>query len=598
MDEQSEQIRRVSVLRDELSKRNLSGFMIPHADEYQNEYTPDSAERLRWLTGFTGSAGVAVALRDTGAIFVDGRYVLQVQTEVHPSCFVPYHSAEISMTEWLSSVLQPGVKLGYDPWLHTSDEVARLRVVCEQAKAELVASTPNPIDVVWTDRPAVPLTPMVPHPLQFTGKNSWEKREAIGKKLREDRIGAAVITAPDSLAWLLNIRGGDLTYTPLSLCRGIIFPDGSVRLFVQQEKLMPQILDHLGPTVFPCPLDTFDRELKQLGQQHVRVLCDSKKTPSWILDRLEQYEALVISGEDPCVLPKACKNIVEAQGARNAHMRDGAALCHFLAWLDRESPSGKVTELEAAAYLDGCRKKNDLWQDMSFPTISGAGANGAIIHYRSTPESNAPLEPGTLYLVDSGAQYLDGTTDVTRTIAIGRSTAEHRDRYTRVLRGHIALASVRFPKGTTGSQLDVLARIPLWDAGLDYEHGTGHGVGSYLGVHEGPQRISKSGGSVALQLGMIVSNEPGYYKTGAYGIRIESLVLVIPCAEVTGSERELYSFETLTLAPFDRNLIERSLLHEEEISWINAYHARVFEVMCSRVDRETIAWLRDATQPL
>ncbi|GJL62759.1 MAG: Xaa-Pro aminopeptidase [Nitrospirales bacterium] len=598
MKELSEQVRRVSVLRTELLKRNLSGFLIPHADEYQNEYTPDSAERLQWLTGFTGSAGIAVAMQDTGAIFVDGRYVLQVKTEVHPSCFEPYHSAEMSVTEWLSSVLQPGSKLGYDPWLHTSDEVERLRAVCEQSQAELVTSIPNPVDVVWTDRPTVPLTAMIPHPLHFAGKDSREKREELCKKLREDRIGATVITSPDSLAWLLNIRGNDLSYTPLSLCMGILYDDGLVRLFVQEQKLTPQILDHLGATVFPCSLDTFEHELEQLGQQRIRVLCDSKKTPSWILDRLKQYDARVVHGDDLCALPKACKNMVEIQGARNAHIRDGVALCRFLAWLNRESLSGKVTELDAAKYLDTCRQQSDLWQDMSFPTISGAGANGAIIHYRSTPESNARLDSGTLYLVDSGAQYLDGTTDVTRTVAIGTPTAEHRDRYTRVLKGHIALATARFPKGTTGSQLDVLARTSLWEAGLDYDHGTGHGVGSYLGVHEGPQRISKAGGSIALHPGMIVSNEPGYYKAGAYGIRIESLVLVIPCADVVGAERELYAFETLTLAPFDRSLIERTLLHDEEIAWINAYHARVFEVVCSIVDDETVAWLRDATNPL
>lgn len=598
MNERSAYVSRLSDLRDELSRRNLSGFMIPHADEYQNEYTPDSAERLRWVTGFSGSAGVAVAWHDSAAIFVDGRYVLQVKTEVHPSCFVPYHTADLPVTDWLSSVLQPGSRLGYDPWLHTSDDVERLRVICEQAKAELVATTPNPIDVIWTDRPAVPLTPMIPHPLVYAGKDSQEKREELGRKLKEDRVGAAVITAPDSLAWLLNIRGEDLAYTPLSLCMGIVFQDGSVRLFIPRQKLTPQTLEHFGPSVFPCPPDTFEDELKKLGQQNMCVLCDPKKTPSWIVDCLRQQHVMIRHGDDPCVLPKACKNHVEAQGARNAHVRDGAALCRFLAWLDRESAGGKVTELDAASYLDACRQKNDLWKDMSFPTISGAGKNGAIIHYRSTPESNARLAPGTLYLVDSGAQYLDGTTDVTRTVAIGTPTAEHRDRYTRVLKGHITLATVRFPKGTTGSQLDVLARRSLWEVGLDYDHGTGHGVGSYLGVHEGPQRISKAGGSVALHPGMIVSNEPGYYKAGAYGIRLESLVLVTPCANMTGAERELYAFETLTLAPFDRRLIELSLLSKEDVTWINAYHARVCDVVCPLVDDETAGWLRDATQPL
>ena len=598
MIDQSEQIKRISALRKEMTRQVLSGFIIPHADEYQNEYTPDSAERLRWLTGFTGSAGIAVVLQDEGAIFVDGRYVLQVKVEVPSDCLVAFHSAETSVTEWLSSVLKPGSKLGYDPWLHTLDEVERFRTVCEQAKAQLVATNSNPIDSVWTNRPLNPLTTMVAHSLNFTGKDSLEKRAELGKKLKKGRVGAAVLTAPDSLAWLLNVRGRDVAYTPLSLCMGILFDDGSVKIFIDQKKITSQVIDHFGPTTSIHHPDTFEHELKKLGQQQAHVLCDPKKTASWVIDRLRSHEATVVYGEDPCALPKACKNTIEAQGARDAHTRDGAALCRFLAWLSRESPSGNITELDAAEFLDACRRKNDLWQDMSFPTISGAGSNGAIVHYRSTPESNAYLDPGTLYLVDSGAQYLDGTTDVTRTIAIGTPTTEHRDRYTRVLKGHIALATARFPKGTTGSQLDVLARKPLWEVGLDYDHGTGHGVGSYLGVHEGPQRISKTGGAVALQSGMIVSNEPGYYKQGEYGIRIENLVLVVPCSDVGKTERELYSFETLTLAPFDRNLIERSLLQQDEIAWINAYHMHVLQTIGSLVDPETVDWLRQATRPL
>ncbi|MGB0910530.1 MAG: M24 family metallopeptidase, partial [Nitrospirales bacterium] len=568
MNNHPEKMMRISTLRDELARQNLSGFIIPHADEYQNEYTPDSAERLKWLTGFTGSAGTAAILGEQGAIFVDGRYVLQVKSEVHSECFVPYHSAEISVTDWLSSTLIPGAKLGYDPWLHTAQEVERLRTVCEQAQAELIACTSNPVDEVWVNRPEVPRTPMVPHPLRFTGRDSSEKRAELANALKNQRIDAAIVTTPDSLGWLLNVRGRDVGYTPLSLCMGIFFADGSVKLFVDPQKINPQLIDHLGPTISIFPADAFGPELEGLGQQGCRVLYDPKKSASWILDRLTQGSAPVVYGEDPCALPKACKNKTEAQGARDAHVRDGAALCRFLGWLAREATNGKVTELDAAEYLDSVRQKNDFWQDMSFPTISGAGANGAIVHYRSTHETNARLLPNSLYLVDSGAQYFDGTTDVTRTVAIGIPTAEHRDRYTRVLKGHIALATARFPRGTTGSQLDVLARKPLWDAGLDYDHGTGHGVGSYLGVHEGPQRISKSGGSVALLPGMIVSNEPGYYKSGEYGIRIENLVLVVPCSAVVAGERELLAFETLTLAPLDRNLIEPSLLQQDEVAWI------------------------------
>ena len=598
MNDRSEQIRRFSAMRDELARQNLSGFIVPHADEFQNEYTPDCAERLGWLTGFSGSAGTAIILENQGAIFVDGRYVLQVKAEVHPDCFVSYHSAETSASEWLETSLKPGLKLGYDPWLHTPHEVERLRTICEQVQSQLVACNSNPVDAVWSDRPAAPLTPMIVHSLQFTGKDSSQKRSELAVKLKEERLDAVVITAPDSLAWLLNVRGRDVAYTPLSLCMGIMHCDESIKIFIDRQKLTPQIMDHFGSTVSTFTPDSFDAELDNLGCQQSRVLCDPKRSAFWITDRLTQSGAKVVYGDDPCVLPKAIKNKIEIQGARNAHQRDGVALCEFFSWLARESQNGKITELEAAEYLEMCRRKNDLWQDLSFPTISGAGANGAIVHYRSIPETNASLEQGTLYLVDSGAQYLDGTTDVTRTVAIGVPTAEHRDRYTRVLKGHIALATARFPKGTMGSQLDALARKPLWDVGLDYDHGTGHGVGSYLGVHEGPQRISKTGGGVALQPGMIVSNEPGYYKAGEYGIRIENLVLVMHCSDIEEAERELYSFETLTLVPFDQSLIERSLLSQEEWVWINTYHAHVFQKLGSHVDSETSIWLQQATRPL
>ncbi len=598
MKNRSEQIQRVSALRAELMRQNLSGFIIPHADEYQNEYTPASSERLRWLTGFTGSAGTAVILGEQAAIFVDGRYVLQVKTEVSAECFAVYHSAEISVTQWLTSTLTPGLQLGYDPWLHSHQEIERFRSICQQSDVELLACNNNPVDTVWMTRPEAPCSVMVSHPLEFTGKDSAAKRAELAKHLQNEQLEAVILTSPDSLAWLLNVRGRDVDYTPLSLCMGIVFGDGSVKLFIDQKKLTQQTVSHLGPAVSTYPPNDFEGELKKLAQQPIRILCDPKKSSSWVVDCLNQGEATMVYGDDPCALPKACKNKIEAKGARDAHVRDGAALCRFLAWLSWKSPSGNISELEAAEYLDTCRQQNNLWQDMSFPTISGAGANGAIVHYRSTQETNARLEPGALYLVDSGAQYLDGTTDVTRTVGIGTPTEEHRDRYTRVLQGHIALATARFPKGTTGSQLDVLARIPLWEVGLDYDHGTGHGVGSYLGVHEGPQRISKAGGSVALHPGMIVSNEPGYYKTGEYGIRIENLVLVVACSDVEESERELYSFETLTLAPFDRHLIQRSLLCEKEIAWVNAYHTQVYDAVHSLIDSETDEWLHQATRPL
>ena len=598
MTNKENQVRRVSALREELVQQNITGFIIPHADEYQNEYTPESAERLRWITGFSGSAGIAVVLDSCGAIFVDGRYVLQVKNEVNPDSFVAYHSAETSMLDWLTSVLNPGSRLGYDPWLHTPYEVEKLRAVCQKAQASLIACEHNPVDRVWTDQPPIPCTPMVIHPLRFAGKDSADKRAELVQKLKDDHVDAIVVTAQDSLAWLFNIRGRDVAYTPLSLCLAIVDVEGSAQLFADSRKITEEVREHLGHRTSIRSSKEFDHELKKLGNRQARVLCDPERSASWIFQRLAEYGAKAVYGDDPCAISKACKNQSEIRGMQDAHIRDGAALCTFLAWLHRESPGGHLTELDAAEYLETCRRRNDLWQDLSFPTISGSGSNGAIVHYRSTPETNARLEPGTLYLVDSGAQYLDGTTDVTRTIGIGTPTAEHRDRYTRVLKGHMALAMARFPKGTSGSQLDALARKPLWDVGLDYDHGTGHGVGSYLGVHEGPQRIAKKGGSVALQQGMIVSNEPGYYKAGEYGIRIENLVLVVACSDVLKPERDLLSFETLTLAPFDPALIDRSLLLEEEIAWINAYHARVFDIIQSLVDVKTREWLHDVTRPL
>ncbi|MCA9471275.1 MAG: aminopeptidase P family protein [Nitrospirales bacterium] len=598
MTDRADQGTRVAALRTELRRQNVDGLIIPHADEYQNEYTPDSAERLRWVTGFSGSAGTAVVLEDRGAIFVDGRYVLQVKEEVNPDCFIAYHSADTSLLEWLTSALGPGVRLGYDPWLHTPYEVEKLQTVCQKTQAVLIACEPNPIDRVWIDRPDIPCTPMVVHPLQFSGKDSAEKRSELAQKLKDDAIEAVVVTAPDSLAWLLNVRGRDVSYSPLSLCMAIVGADGSVQLFIDAKKLTADVRDHLGHGVSILSPEDFGDELKQLGSRRVTVQCDPEKSAFWIIDRLSRHGATVVYGDDPCTLPKARKNSNEIRGMKEAHLRDGVALCRFLSWLDREGPSGRVTELEAAEYLEHGRRQNDLWQEPSFPTISGAGPHGAIVHYRSTPETNARLERGMLYLVDSGAQYLDGTTDVTRTVAIGKPTSEQRDRYTRVLKGHVGLAMARFPKGTTGGQLDALARKSLWDVGLDYDHGTGHGVGSYLGVHEGPQRIAKKGGAVALQPGMIVSNEPGYYKAGEYGIRIENLVLVVVCADVPDAERELLSFETLTLAPFDRELIERSLLLEEEVAWVDAYHARVFHTIGSSVDGKTSEWLQYVTRPL
>ncbi len=589
---------RIDKFRRELKKAGLSGFIVPHADEYQNEYLPACAERLAWLTGFTGSAGTAVVLSEQAAIFVDGRYTLQVRSQVDLQVFAPRHLIEEPVPSWLSTVLQPGDKLGYDPWLHTPQEVKQLKEACAKADAELIPCDPNPIDALWDDRPAPPAAKVIPHDLTYTGKPSEDKRQELSMKLKHDELGVAVLTAPDSIAWLFNIRGGDVAHTPLPLSFALLYRDGTASLFLDTHKVSDALSPHVGPAVQIRSVSEFHGTLEQLGKAGERVLCDPKRTASWIPERLTQAGARVIEGEDPCLLPKACKNAVEINGAREAHKRDGAAVCQFLAWLDQEAQKGQLSERDAQSYLEACRRRQPLWQDMSFPTISAAGPNGAIVHYRAADQQPRMLAPGMLYLVDSGGQYLDGTTDITRTIAIGSSTPEHRDRYTRVLKGHMALAMATFPKGTTGSQLDTLARRPLWEVGVDYDHGTGHGVGSYLGVHEGPQRISKAVNTVALKPGMILSNEPGYYKSGEYGIRLENLVVVIPVTVNGEGNREWFAFETITLVPFDTSLLDRTLLNATEIDWLNAYHARVREVIGPLVDSSTAAWVHQATEPI
>ncbi|MDO8605954.1 MAG: aminopeptidase P family protein [Phaeospirillum sp.] len=589
---------RLEDLRTELRRRSLTGFVVPRSDEHQGEYVPPSAQRLAWLTGFTGSAGSAVALLDRAAIFVDGRYTIQVRAEVDCTRFQPLHLVDHPPSRWLGEVLTRGDRLGFDPWLHTSDQVEALRTACERCGAELVACPDNPLDAVWTDRPPPPLAPLTVHPESLAGRSAADKRADIAAVLVAERLDAAVLTSPDSIAWLLNIRGGDVAYTPLPLAFAIIHDDAGVDLFVDGRKLNPAAIAHLGPrTRLSQPL-AFDTALSRLGQQGKRVRVDLTTAPSHVAERLRLAGARLDRGPDPCLLPKACKNPVELAGCRAAHRRDGVAMVRFLAWLAQEAPGGGVDEQSATAKLEGFRGQGEHFRGLSFPTISGAGPNGAIVHYRSTAATNRPLASGQLYLVDSGAQYLDGTTDVTRTIAIGPAGAEERRRFTLVLKGHMALAMAAFPAGTTGSQLDVLARRALWAEGLDYDHGTGHGVGSYLSVHEGPQRVSKVGNSAQLRPGMIVSNEPGYYKAGAYGIRIENLIHVADLPAPAGAERPLLGFETLTLVPIDRALIEPGRLNPEETAWLDAYHARILAEIGPLVDDVTREWLEGATGPL
>ena len=589
---------RLAALRQELTDRGVHGFLVPLADEHQSEFPSQGAQRLAWLTGFSGSAGMAVILPERAAIFVDGRYTLQVRDQIDLGHFEVQHITEEPPSDWIAANANAGWQIGYDPWLHTADGLARLRVGCDRAGATLVAMEPNPLDAVWSDQPARPLTPAVAHGAQYAGRDAGEKRAQAAKAIEAEGADATVLTAPDSIAWLLNIRGGDLPNTPVTLCFAILSADGRVQLFIDQRKLSGEARAHLGNEVSVFDSDAFGAALAALGKAAATVQISPGTAPAWVIDRLEDSGATLLRKQDPCVLPKACKNAVELTGTRNAHIRDGAALCRFLAWLSVEAPKGTVDELGAVDRLYAFRATGERFRGLSFDTISGAGSNGAIVHYHSTPETNRTLEEGSLFLVDSGAQYLDGTTDVTRTVAIGTPTAEMRDRFTRVLKGHIAVATARFPAGTSGGQLDTLARHALWQEGLDFDHGTGHGVGSYLGVHEGPQRISKRFGDVPLRPGMILSNEPGYYKTGAFGIRIENLEIVRAAEKDAGAEREMLGFEALTLAPIDLALVDTSIMTAAEIDWLNRYHKRVRETVGPLVDDATGAWMEEATRPV
>jgi len=578
---------RVHDLRAELRRQGLDAFIVPRADEHQGEYVPPHASRLAWVSGFTGSAGAAVVFLDRAAVFVDGRYTLQAQTQVDAALFEQRHLIQQPPHRWLAEQTRRGMRVGFDPWLHTASDAEKLREAVEAAGGTLVAVEENPLDRVWADPP---LAPIVPHPDALAGRTSAEKRAAVAGDLKKEHFGAAVISAPDSIAWLLNVRGGDVSRSPLPLSFAILHADGALQWFVDERKLKAEFGD-----VRVAPRDAFLPALDALKGQRVRV--DSATGAFAIHARLMAAGAVVRSGVDPCALPKAAKNPVEVEGARAAHRRDAVAMCKFLAWISREGPKGELGEIAASDRLEAFRRESPEFRDLSFDTISGAGSNGAIVHYHSTPQTERKLTPGELYLVDSGAQYPDGTTDITRTVAIGMPPAEAREHFTLVLQGHIALARAVFPKGTGGIQLDALARRPLWERGKDYDHGTGHGVGSYLGVHEGPQRIAKLHNSVALQVGMICSNEPGYYKTGAYGIRIENLV-VVKSVEVSGAENEMLGFETLTLVPIDRALVVRESLTDEEASWLNAYHARVRAEIGPLLDAQTRAWLDAATEAI
>jgi Xaa-Pro aminopeptidase len=590
---------RLQALREQLKADRLDGFVVPLTDEHMSEYVGSYAQRLAWLTGFQGSAGSAVVLPEEAAIFVDGRYTLQVRDQVDGKHWSYQSVPETSAADWLKVHAPDGGRIGYDPWLHTKDWVKKAREALAEKGAELVAVRRNPIDAVWADKPEPSKARLVVHPDTYAGKSSAAKRQEIADWLREQKADAAVLSALDSIAWTFNVRGQDVEHTPVALSFALVNEDGTADLFVALEKIGDDVRQHLGNGVRVHERDAFEPHLRSLAGK--TVIADPERAVAAIFEALEGAGAKVVQKRDPAVLPKAIKNDAETQGHRAAQARDGAALSRFLHWISVEAPKG-VDELKAVEKLHRFRQECGDLRDTSFDTISGAGPNGAIVHYRASEATNRPLEMNSIYLVDSGGQYPDGTTDVTRTVVIGTPTAEMRDRFTRVLKGHIAIARALFPEGTRGSQLDTLARQYLWRAGLDYAHGTGHGVGAYLAVHEGPQRISpvgssQPGGDEPLKAGMFLSNEPGYYKTGEYGIRIENLVLVVP-VEIAGAEKKVLGFETLTFAPIDRNLIDLSLLTDAERQWVDDYHAKVLEIVGPQLEGEAKAWLEAGCAPL
>jgi Xaa-Pro aminopeptidase len=591
---------RLAALREQLKAEKLDGFVVPLTDEHMSEYVGSYAQRLAWLTGFEGSAGSAVVLPEEAAIFVDGRYTLQVRQQVSPTEWSYQSVPETSTTQWLEEHAPEGARIGYDPWLHTRDWVKKAKEALASRGAELVPVAKNPIDEIWKDRPEASKAHLVVQSDEYAGKSAAEKRTEIGDWLAKHHADAAVLSALDSIAWAFNIRGQDVTHTPVALAYAIVHADGTADLFVASEKIAPEVRQHLGNGVRLHERAAFESALSELKGKTVVV--DPERAVAAIFEALEKAGAKVLALRDPTVLPKAIKNPAEIAGQKAAQTRDGAAIARFLHWIDEEAPRGEVDELIASDKLEALRRESAELRDLSFDSISGAGPNGAIVHYKSSEKTNRKLEKGTLYLIDSGGQYVDGTTDITRTVPIGEPTDEMRDRFTRVLKGHIAVATAVFPKGTRGTQLDSFARRPLWDAGLDYAHGTGHGVGSFLAVHEGPQRIapvtsSQSGGDEPLQAGMIISNEPGYYKTGEYGIRIENLVLVVD-KKIEGAEKEMLGFETLTFAPIDRRLIVKAMLSTPEIEWLDTYHRQVIEKIGPSLSGSDREWLEKACAPI
>jgi Xaa-Pro aminopeptidase len=584
---------RVGLLRAWMAKAGIDAVLVPRADEHQSEYVPPCAERLNWLTGFSGSAGIAIVTRKSAALFVDGRYTVQAKAETDTSLFDTSLLPRAQLAEWLVEKLARGQTAGFDPRLHTIAEAHRLRAGLAAKGIKLKALAKNPIDVLWGKaRPNLPASPVTIHPVSIAGTSAADKISDVQKRLKADGQHAVVLTMTDSICWLLNIRGGDVAHNPVVLAFAIVPVSGKAELYIDPKKLNSDVKKYIDAFAKIYPPDALADKLSVLKTAKKRVRLDPATAAAWFETAVGAKN--VAHGPDPCLLPKAIKTAAEITGTRTAHIRDGAAIARFLAWLDEWGHDGTLDEITAVKKLEDFRRETNALRDISFATISGSGPNGAIVHYRVTQATNRKLLPGELFLIDSGAQYQDGTTDITRTLAIGNPDAAMRCHFTAVLKGHIAIATVRFPKGTRGVDLDPFARRALWDIGGDFDHGTGHGIGSYLSVHEGPQSISR-GGMAALHPGMLLSNEPGYYKEGAYGIRIENVVLVTELAAIAGGDRDMMGFETLTLAPIDRRLIARGDLTVAEIAWLNAYHRRVNDTLAQLVDPATRAWLAHAT---
>ena len=587
---------RLKHLRNELARRGLDGFLVPRADAHQGENVAPADERLAWLTGFTGSAGLGLVLADKAGVEVDGRYRLQAIAQCDTTVFTPVHVPPATSGRWLAENAPEGAMIGYDPMLHTADQIKALDEVLAAKGAKLVkcqnesGAPDNPIDAIWADQPTRPAAPIVPHPLEFAGVASADKRAALAESLRTEGLAACVLSLPDSIAWLLNIRGADIARTPVMLAFAIAYDDESVDLFVEPARITPALAAHFGPAVRPIAPADLGAVLRAL---EAPVGVDMASAPVWISDQLEHPRPLT----DPCRLPKARKNTAELAGLRAAHLRDGAAMAEFLFWLESTATKGDLTEIDVVTKLEAIRATSNQMTDISFETICGAGPNGAIIHYRVTEDTNRAVTPGELLLVDSGAQYLDGTTDITRTVAIGTAPPEAVAPFTRVLAGMIDMSRIRFPEGIAGAHLDVLARAALWVAGQDYDHGTGHGVGAYLGVHEGPHGLARRA-TTPIEAGVVLSNEPGYYREGAFGIRLENLMATLPAEAIEGGDRPMHGFETLTLAPIDRRLIDAALLNSAQLDWLNGYHARVLAEIGPLVSTACQSWLRDACAPI